>query len=125
MGLYSAASLIWGIPVTAYDDEGEPTEFWDEEAEDWREFEGDLVIVPYGHYEDSCPLGILTSRAIKSFRGDCWEPTQLDWGETEDTFDEAVVRAQLEAGAAGLSVDFTVKLPGEGQSDWWLVASYG
>lgn len=102
MGLYASAELIWGIPVEAYDEDGNPTPFWDEDAADWREFEGEIEVYHYGHYDDpDGPRGILTSTRVKQYRGDCWDPTAISVTDlvTAEAFDES--------------------------AGWWLVASYG
>lgn len=122
MSLGANAELIWGIPVTAYDDEGEPTQFWDEDDDDWREFEGELEVRGYGHYEDpDGPRGILTSTRVKSISGDCWTPERvygLDLAN-EMNNDKLYSKSSDQARASGLGVTFY------GDAGWWLVASYG
>lgn len=39
MGRSVDATLVWGIPVSAYDEHGEPTQFWNEAEDDWIDFE--------------------------------------------------------------------------------------
>ena len=121
MGLRARAELIWGIPVLAYDESTwEPTEFWDEDREDWREFDGEIYVEGYGHCEDpDNQRGILTSRRVESYSGDCWEPTCID-GNFELAVDyKAYSKSEDQARAAGLSVSFYES------ASWWLVASYG
>lgn len=139
MGLYPGAELVWGIPVVAYDDDGHATNFWDphkycedcsmdeeddEQHEgDWREFEGDLVIKAYGHYETETDeqRAILSSRRVVSYSGNAWEPTSIDGRELidETTHDRLYSTSNAEADAEDLNVDFY------SQASWWLVASYG
>lgn len=124
MGLYANAELVWGIPVLAYDEEtGDPTPFWDEENEDWREFQGDLEVHHYGHFEDpDNTRGILTSSRVQKYRGDCWDPTRVkEFGGVKGIHvrPEDRARAETYAAANGLDLDF------HGDADWWLVASYG
>lgn len=125
MGLYSTAKLIWGIPVNAYDENtGEPTPFWDEEAEDWRSLEGDLYVASYGHYEDTEQQGILTSKRVNRHSGDCWEPKEISNSDlntalhidhrTRATCDAALLRSGI-----GDHGDFFA------DARWWLVASFG
>jgi hypothetical protein len=130
MGLNADAELIWGIPVVAFseddwDDErgGYPvTPFWDPEAEDWREFEGELEVVSFGHYEDpDNHRGILTSTRMERYSADCWDPAQItpmDLG-TEMNRDKTYSKSNDQARAAGLDVNFYA------DAGWWLVASYG
>ena len=120
MGLGADAELVWGIPVVAFDEDSDwdyennrygPTPFWDVERDDWRTFDGDLYVRQYGHYKDpDNKRGILTSKQLQSYSGDCWEPLSLGKYEV-DAFIEAVVDAGFEA-----------LLEKRG---WWLVASYG
>lgn len=128
MGLSPSAQLIWGIPVVAYDEAEETwdyenncyaaTPFWDLEREDWREFEGELEVVPFGHYEDpDNQRGILTSTRIKRYRGDCWDPTQIPVIDLATEL--AYSKSNDQARAAGLDVNFYA------DAGWWLVASYG
>lgn len=118
MGLYAGAELIWGIPVLAWDDEGEPTPFWSEEDEDWREFDG-LEVVTYGHYEDP-DRAILTIKGSKRYDGDCWEPTPvsarcLDMDEVNVYQEEWPERLERNGLADYL----------DEASGYWLVASFG
>jgi hypothetical protein len=116
MGLYSNAEMVWGIPVLAYDeDTGEPTPFWSEEDEDWRELPGELEIRQYGHYEDpDNQRGILTITSIESYRADCWEPTRAP-----TTSPAAAQRLAFLDQIRMFSKPLT-EMPG-----WWLVASFG
>lgn len=116
MGLYASAELIWGIPVAAWGEDGEPTPFWDEAEDDWRKFEGDIEVRPYGHYENE-PLGILTSTRIKPITS-FDEPVAVN---PKDLGPNPVLTLQAEdqAREAGLPVSFY------GGVRWWLVASYG
>lgn len=128
MGLYSTADLIWGIPVESHDENGDPTPFWDESTNDpygyWREFEGEIEVVPYGHYEDpDSRKGILTTTRVKRYSSDCWrpvviasDPRELDVGAYND---KAISKSEDQARAAGLDVSFY------GEAQWNLVASYG
>lgn len=113
MGIYSTAKLIWGIPVVALS-EG----VWDEEAEDWVEFESELDVVPYGHYDDDEPRGILTSTRVKSYSADCWEPKEITKYDLSVT-DKALSKATDMARAAKLPYNFYA------QAGWHLVASVG
>jgi hypothetical protein len=123
MGIYSSAYLTWGVPILAYDDEGEPTPFWDEESEDWREFEG-LTVEAYGHYEDpDNTRAILSIKSIPQFSGDCWTPKavgdrDLDvesyHGDALDRFIELVLQHFGDDGDAMLN-----------ERGWYLVASLG
>lgn len=119
MGLYSNAELIWGIPILAHDEStGEPTAFWSEENEDWREFDG-LKIDTYGHYEDpDNQRAILTSERVKPFRADCWDPKRLE-SDALNVSDKVFSKSEDAARAAGLPVSFY------GEAGWYLVASYG
>lgn len=116
MGLVADAELIWGVPVLAYDEDGEPTPFWDEDNDDWREFEG-LEVRTFGHYEDpDGPRGILTSERVEPVQGSCWEPARLS--ELPAISDKVRAKAIDAAEAQALDVDFFA-------ADWCLVASYG
>lgn len=121
MGIYSDADLVWGIPVLAYDEDGEPTPFWDEEAEDWREFEGELEIFSYGHYEDpDNQRGILTSTRVDKYNADCWTPTRVPKDLPSEIFyDKVYSKSNDQARCAKLDVNFY------SDAGWWLVASYG
>lgn len=123
MGFDADAHLIWGIPVLAYDpDTGEASPYWDEENDDWREFEGELYVYHYGHYEDpDGPRGMLTSKRIEMLTADCWTPIPVMAYElvNESTDDKLYSKTQDQARAAGLDVSFY------GDARWWLVASYG
>lgn len=129
MGLNPDAELVWGIPVLAYnenswDDERdayEVTEFWDEDAEDWREFEGELEIHQWGHYEDPDNIrGILTSTRMEKFSADCWDPALIPSNLPDELiYDKVYSKSNDQARAAGLNVNFY------GQASWWLVCSYG
>lgn len=119
MGLYCNAELIWGILVAAYDEEeGDPTQFWNDEDDDWREMAGKIEVQGYGHYEDpNNTLGILTTDRVKSFSADCWNPVAL----TDDlsVSDVTIALSNDEALASNLSgVDFAT-------ARWHLVASFG
>lgn len=122
MGINSDAELIYGIPVEAYDEDGEPTQFWSEseDGDDWLEFVGGLEIVPYGHYENpDGPRGILTHSDFPKFRGDCWDPTPVPIIELDIRLMK-LERVTKMAQDAGLN---DVKFYRDGQ--WNLVASYG
>lgn len=122
MGLSASAELVWGVLVTAYDDEGNPSPFWSEEDEDWRTFEGELTVRAFGHYDDpDGPRGILTSGRLKPLRGDCWTPRLVTAGDIPDESrcDKPYSKANDEAREHGLPVDFYR------DAGWWLVASYG
>lgn len=120
MGFGADAELIWGIPVLSHDEEGEPTAFWDEEADDWREFEGELEVRTYGHYEDE-PRAILTSTRVKRYAADCWDPSPIPVCDlaTELTNDKVYSKSTDQARASGLDVSFYAS------AGWHLVASYG
>ena len=122
MGLSPSAELVWGIPVLAFDDECEPTQWWDEKNDDWRTFPGtELYIEGYGHYEDpDGPRGILTSKALPHFSGDAWDPTLIGKWEfnVEDYAPDAVESFLDDVIDSGLERH----LGGQG---WWLAASYG
>lgn len=129
MGLNSDAELVWGIPVLAYnenswDDERdayEVTEFWDEDAEGWREFEGELEVHHWGHYDDPDNIrGILTSTRMEKFSADCWDPTRIPSNLPDELiYDKVYSKSNDQARDAGLDVDFY------NQAGWWLVCSYG
>jgi hypothetical protein len=119
MGLGASAELIWGIPVVSHDeDTGEPTPFWDEENEDWREFEG-LEVQTYGHYEDDTQRAILTSPDVPRFQGDCWDPKSVGDRDLDvDSYHDGAVQ------------DFTNRVIELDESlldnrGWWLVSSFG
>ncbi len=117
MGLTADAELVWGIPVLAYDEDGEPTRYYSEDDEDWREFE-DLTVRTYGHYEDpDGPRGILTTERVEPLQGSCWEPLRLS--ALPSISDKVPSKANDAARAADLDVDFYT------DADWHLVASYG
>jgi hypothetical protein len=115
MGFAPDAELIWGIPVEA--DET----FWDEEADDWREFEGELVVRGYGHYADPDKRGILTSTRVEPIFGDAWEPTRVSKDDLVDALysDKLYSKSNDQARAGGLDVNFYT------DAGWWLVAGYG
>lgn len=121
MSINSVAELIWGIPILAYDEDGKPTEFWDEEGEDWRNLEGELEVVGYGHYADDDMRGILTSARVEALSADCWTPQNVEPGSlaTSAKNDKAYSKANDAARAQGLDVNFY------SQASWWLVASVG
>lgn len=123
MGFSESAELVWGIPVEPYDsDTGDPSQFWDEEDDDWRRDiyhdDDELTLVPYGNYEVvDGDLAILTSKRIKSISAGCCECQEV----SQDALivsDKALSKAQDRARALGLDVDFY------GDATWWLVASY-
>lgn len=122
MGLNADAQLVWGIPVLAYDDDYEPTGWWDEENDDWRSFPGtELTIRMYGHYEDpDNKRGILTLKSAESYLADCWEAVSisaryLDMNE-ENEYKDAMYEVLHEAGLAEVLSE---------PMGWWLVVSYG
>ena len=129
MGLGVNAELIWGVPVVAYDDEGwdderdgyPVTPFWDLEREDWREFEGEIYVRGFGHYEDDVPRGILTSSRVEPYRGDCWEPKLISphYLDTAATNDKLYSKSEDQARYNKLPVSFYQ------DAGWWLVAGYG
>lgn len=122
MGLSADAELIWGIPVEAYDDDGEPTVYWDEPSEDWREFEGEIEVRQYGHYEDpDGPKGILTSTRVEPILAFDYEAQAVDPGglATEVNNDKLYSKSEDQARVNKLPVSFY------GEARWWLVASYG
>jgi hypothetical protein len=122
MGFYASAILVWGVPVAAYDEDGEPTAFWDEEGEDWRNFEGELYVHQYGHYENpDGPRGILSSKRVKPLRGDCWDPTQVTPMDLDTPLnnDKLYSKSEDQARYNKLPVSFY------GDAKWWLVASFG
>lgn len=146
MSFTPSASLIWGIPVTAYDDDGNPTPFWDphrycepddpscslydenpdeyysgDHEGDWRQFEGELIVVPYGHYLDDEQKGILSSTRMEVHRGDAWEPQAISEYDLPgmSTHDKAYSKSSDQARVQDLGVNFYE------QAGWWLVASYG
>lgn len=117
MGFYATGELIWGIPIQSHDSEGEPTPFWNEEEDDWREFEGELEVRVHGHY-DAEPEGILSSTRVESkiaFCGDTTPITPFDLSVPDKVFSKANDAAR----AAGLDVDFY------SDAGWWLVGNYG
>jgi hypothetical protein len=123
VGLNASAELIWGIPVVAFDeDTGEPTEFWDAENDDWREFEGEIYVRQYGHYEDpDGPRGILTSTRVETHRGDCWDLICISAFDldSEANNDKLYSKSEDQARSLGLPISFYA------EAGWWLVASYG
>ena len=128
MGLYATAELVWGIPVVAWDESKwddnighPPTPFWDEENEDWREFDGEIYVRGYGHFEDyDNKRGILTSTRVEAYTADCWDPTRLpnDLPNTL-TNDKLYSKSEDQARYNNLPVSFYA------DAGWWLVASYG
>lgn len=117
MGFSASAALVWGIPVLAYDDDGEVTQFWDEEVDDWREFnDGSLVIFTYGHYDE--PVGILTTTRTKPITCHCWDGPEAVTPSNLTVSDKVYSKSEDDARAAGLDVSFYAS------AAWWLVASY-
>lgn len=128
MGIHSSAELIYGIPVTAYEEATEAnwydppaSRFWDdsEDAEDWRDLPSPLKIDGYGHYEECDEqAAILTTSEIPSFRGDCWDAKKILASQLIVDYD-----VQERANAALRKHD----LPGDFHTDaaWYLVASVG
>lgn len=122
MSLQADAELLWGIPVLAFDEDGEPTKFWDAENDDWREFESELEIRSYGHYEDpNNTRGILTSTRVGRYRASCWVPERVSGRDldNESANDKLYSKSNDEAAVAGLDVNFYA------DAGWWLVASFG
>lgn len=117
MGLHASADLIWGIPISAYDDEGEPTEFWNEDDDDWREFEG-LDIVQFGSYEGDEPRAILTTKSIERFSADAFSPTRIPLRYLDDNF----IVESIEGFWTAMEKHC---LPQNQAPGWCLVASYG
>lgn len=56
MGFSADAQLVFGIPIQAHNDDGDPTVWWDEEADDWIDF-AELQLKQDGHANpwDSLP----------------------------------------------------------------------
>ncbi len=129
MGLYSSAYLIWGIPVLAYEEDnydearGElaTTKFWRGDDYGWREFDRELEIVGYGHYEDpDNERGILTSTRMEKFDADCWEAIKIPSNLPDEMiYDKVYSKANDAAREYELDVDFY------SEAGWWLIASYG
>lgn len=119
MGIGANAELIWGVPIRGTDDEGEPTQFWDEESEYWLDFEGDLEIVPYGHYEDSEDMAILTTKAIKRYLAWCDEGVRVP---ERDLDVQAYFSDEVEVFVAAVA-EIDDSLPCK--AGWWLCASLG
>jgi hypothetical protein len=125
MGLGASAELIWGIPVESYED-GEPSPLWDankygDDEGDWREFDGDIEVVGYGHYEDpDSQKGILTTTRIPQHSGDPWTPGRLGkWDlDVDSYFDDEVDTFNAALSSLGLLETFE-------PAGWNLVASYG
>lgn len=120
MGLYPTAELIFGVPILARDENTyEPTEWWDEDNEDWRDDFERLAIVPYGHYEDPDPKAILSVKEAEVFRADAWEPTVVEaFHFPLSVRPKAISKANEELRALGLPADMH-------DAQWYLVASYG
>lgn len=126
MGLGADAELIWGIPVLAYDENtGEPTPFWDEENEDWREFpDTTLKIRQYGHYEDpDNHRGILTSTRVEPHMADCWEPTPITRWDIQDDLNNDKLYSKCSDELRSCHIEGYTTFYGEAK--WWLVASFG
>jgi hypothetical protein len=126
MGLVPHAELIWGIPVSRYDapEEDTPSIWWDEDADDWRELEGELEIVTWGHYEDpDGPRGILTSSRVDPLRADAWDASEVSPRDLATPLNHDKVYSksqdQLRASMDDPPVNFYA------DAGWWLVASYG
>ena len=121
MGFSASAELVWGIPVAAYDDDGNATQFWDEEEEYWRSF-GDgsvLDIHHFGYYADMDGItGILTTKRIKMIMCHDYGPKAVVPVELEVS-DGVVSKAEDDARDAGLDVSFYAS------AAWYLVVSYG
>lgn len=115
MGLAASAELIFGIPISACDDAGEPTVFWDpnqwgEDEGDWREFDEYqreyIEIRTFGHCDDFADRAILTPTRVESFSGDCWNPTTISEFDLKVS-DKALSKATDAARSAGLDVSST------------------
>ena len=120
MGLNANAELVWGIPILAFDEEGEPTRFWNDEDDDWNEAPEGLDIRTYGHYEDpDNQRAILTLKDIDHYDGDLWEPTRVpvrDMDIMHETYKDSMTVWLIQA-----DMDELLSEP----MDWFLVASYG
>lgn len=121
MGLYATAKLIFGVPIRAYDEDGEPTMWWDEDDGDWNQnCEGEhWTLRTFGHCDSDETQAILSPKGVESFSGDCWDPTLVPINALNG-FWLGVFEAQRAFEAAVPEAD--VKLT---DSKWWLVASYG
>lgn len=120
MGLYSDAELIWGFPVLDHQEEsGEPTIFWNQDEEDWRQFENCLELRSYGHYEDpDANRAVLTSNKVNHFMGDCWDPKHVPSLHVPQQQIRIANSALIQEGLFSSEYDFM-------NAKWWLVASYG
>lgn len=120
MSFYSTAELVFGVPVYAYDDEGDSTPFWDEENDDWIDLPDDFRFEfhYFGHYDNvDGDAAILRIKSTPEWRGDCWEPKPVDPGEMV-VRELDIYKAAGQAAALKLPVDFR-------DAKWYLVASYG
>lgn len=124
MGLYPTADLVYGIPITSHDEDGEPTFWYSEPDEDWIslvEHKDNLEIVQFGHYEDpDTERAILSSPRIERFNADAWEPVRLQPPDVAMYYDKALSKASDALRALGAPVPSFYE-----EAGWYLTASYG
>jgi hypothetical protein len=124
MGLDASATLVYGIPLAAYDNDGEPTFWWDEDAEDWRDIpkdhEHNLAYEHYGYY-DGDPQVILTSPRIENWTAYAGEECRVDPPNVEMLHDKALSKATDSLRAMECPEPETFY----GEAGWYLIASYG
>jgi hypothetical protein len=116
MGIYSTGYVAYGVPVEAFDEEGEPTQFWSEENDDWSEFE-DLSALPFGSYDEYPGRAILGPKQSDVFSGDCWEPGKVTI-YNEDAQAELFYELEQACQKHNLDVDLS-------RAGWWVVVSIG
>lgn len=119
MGMSASATLIFGIPVEPFGAEGEGTQHWSEEDDDWRELDSSVLEYrPYGDYVYGSDMrAILALKSAPTFTAYCGDAARLPRvgrGAPPD----ALYRIQVEADRLGLVVDLA-------EAGWYLVASYG
>ena len=123
MGMHASGALAFGIPVDAFDDEGNASPFWDKDNADWKDPidpDGNLVYYAHGYFggydEDRMILGIRGVHCFSNYEpSDMVEVDPAKLRVTDGEIEKAnCVLAEL--GVEGL--DFN-------DARWWLVSSYG
>lgn len=97
MGFSADAHLIFGIPVSSHDDDGEPTRFWNEEGEDWIDFaeeqlRRDGIENPWNEIPDDT-----TNAEYEEFRqsNPAWEQRKEQWYDLKAKA-EATINVELQ-----------------------------